>query len=88
MRFPLVLDLADGIPCRGDLSSVGHSKRAFHRWKADPVSQRDRDAMGQRMRVIAGPRAAIAPVLSIRCHRSRSPRSAVTVDCTTTRYMS
>ena len=89
MRFPLVLDVAaDGILCRGDPPGVGLCKQTFDRWKAEPVSQRDRDAVGQRTRVIAGPRAAIAPVRCIRCHSNRSPSSAMTVDCTTTRYMS
>ncbi len=44
MMYPLVLDLADdAIPVAVTCRVLGFSKQAFYRWKADPVSQRDRD---------------------------------------------
>jgi putative transposase len=44
MRFPLVLDLAaDGIPVAVTCRTLGFSKQAFYRWKANPVCQRDWD---------------------------------------------
>jgi hypothetical protein len=44
MMFPLVIDLAaDRIPVAVTCRVLGFSKQAFYRWKADPVSQRDRD---------------------------------------------
>ena len=44
MMFPLVLDLAaEKIPVAVTCRVLGFSKQAFYRWKADPVSQRDRD---------------------------------------------
>jgi transposase InsO family protein len=43
MSFPLVLDLAaDGIPVAVTCRVLGFSKQAFYKWKANPVSDRDR----------------------------------------------
>jgi hypothetical protein len=43
MSFPLVLDLAaDGIPVAVTWRVLGFSKQAFYKWKANPVSDRDR----------------------------------------------
>ena len=44
MMFPLVLDLAaEKIPVAVTCRVLRFSKQAFYRWKADPVSQRERD---------------------------------------------
>jgi hypothetical protein len=43
MSFPLVLDLAvDGIPVAVACRVLGFSKQAFYKWKANPISDRDR----------------------------------------------
>ncbi|WP_101632781.1 IS3 family transposase [Arthrobacter crystallopoietes] len=43
MTYPLVLDLAaDGIPVAVACRVLGFSKQAFYKWKANPVSDRDR----------------------------------------------
>lgn len=43
MSYPLVLDLAaDGIPVAVTCRVLGFSKQAFYKWKANPVSDRDR----------------------------------------------
>ena len=43
MSYPLVLDLAaDGIPVAVTCRVLGFSKQAFYKWKANPVSERDR----------------------------------------------
>lgn len=44
MSYPLVLDCAAaGIPVAVTCRTLGFSKQAFYRWKANPVSQRDWD---------------------------------------------
>jgi hypothetical protein len=44
MMYPLVPDLADdGIPVTVTCRVLGCSKRAFYKWRADPVSRRDWD---------------------------------------------
>ena len=50
MTYPLVLDLAaDGIPVAVACRVLGFSKQAFYKWKANPVSDRDRaDALVDR----------------------------------------
>jgi putative transposase len=43
MTFPLVLDLAAGVPVAVACRTLGFSMQAFGRWKAGPVRQRDWD---------------------------------------------
>ncbi|MCB1128496.1 helix-turn-helix domain-containing protein [Paenarthrobacter ureafaciens] len=43
MSFPLVLDrAADGMSVAVTCRVLGFSKQAFYKWKANPVSDRDR----------------------------------------------
>jgi putative transposase len=40
--YPLVLDLAhEGISVAVTCRVLGHTKEAFYKWRADPISRRD-----------------------------------------------
>ncbi|BDZ62028.1 hypothetical protein GCM10025873_18190 [Demequina sediminis] len=44
MTYPLVLDLAaDGLPVAVTCRVLGFSKQAFYKWKANPITDADRD---------------------------------------------